>query len=145
MVPKHRRHHAQRLPDKASLRSAANPQNVSLTGWLFHDKPSNVQEWNLQFQHQLDAKTAMTLATWGRSLPTSSPFLTTCNCLCLITRPQPIRSLGLGTVPVNDTSGYSFYHGMHAVIATASGARTSIHRSIHVVACNRRYAGWVRL
>ena len=103
------------FPSKASLPvSLVNPQNVSLTGWLFHDKPSNVQEWNLQFQHQLDAKTAMTLAyvgTKGTHLSTfydvNRPFYNTPT-----TYPFP----GLGTVPVNDTSGNSIYHGMHAVI-----------------------------
>ena len=103
------------FPSKDSLPvSLTNPQNVSLTGWLPHDTTSNVQEWNLQFEHQLDAKTSMTLAyvgTKGTHLSTfydvNRPFYNTPT-----TYPFP----GLGTVPVNDTSGNSIYHGFHAVI-----------------------------
>src|ERR1700690_208195 len=103
------------FPSKDSLPvSLTNPQNVSLTGWLPHDTTSNVQEWNLQYEHQLDSKTAMTLAyvgTKGTHLSTfydvNRPFYNTPT-----TYPFP----GLGTVPVNDTSGDSIYHGLHAVI-----------------------------
>jgi hypothetical protein len=103
------------FPSKTSLPvSLTHPQNVSLTGWLPHDKTSSVQEWNLQLQHQLDTKTAVTLAyvgTRGTHLSTfydvNRPFYDTPS-----TYPFP----GLGTVPVNDTSGNSIYHGLHAVV-----------------------------
>jgi hypothetical protein len=88
-----------------------NPANVSLTGWLPHDKTSNVQEWNLQYQRQLDTKTAFTLAyvgTKGTHLATfydvNRPDYTTG------IKPYPL----LGTIPVMDTSGKSIYHGLHA-------------------------------
>ena len=42
-----------------------NPANVSLTGWRPNDTTSMVQEWNLQYQRQLDTKTAVTLAYVG--------------------------------------------------------------------------------
>jgi hypothetical protein len=103
------------FPSKLTLPvSLTHPQNVSLTGWLPHDTTSNVQEWNLQFEHQLDPKTAMTLAyvgTKGTHLSTfydvNRPFYNTPS-----TYPFP----GLGTVPVNDTSGNSIYHGLHALV-----------------------------
>jgi hypothetical protein len=54
------------FPSKQSLNiSLTAPANVSLTGWLPKDKTSNVQEWNLQIQRQLDVKTALTLAYVG--------------------------------------------------------------------------------
>ena len=103
------------FPSKQSLPvSLTHPQNVSLTGWLPHDTTSNVQEWNLQYQHQLDSKTALTLAyvgTKGTHLSTfydvNRPFYDT-----PATYPFP----GLGTVPVNDTSGDSIYNGLHVVV-----------------------------
>lgn len=103
------------FPSKATLPvNLTHPQNVSLTGWLPTDTTSNVQEWNLQFQHQLDAKTAMTLAyvgTKGTHLSTfydvNRPYYNTPT-----TYPFP----GLGTVPVNDTSGDSIYHGLQAIV-----------------------------
>ena len=103
------------FPSKASLPvSLTNPQNVSLTGWLFHDKPSSVQEWNLQFQQQLDAKTAMTLAYVGTKGTHLSTFYDVNR--PLYDTPTTYPFPGLGTVPVNDTSGNSIYHGLHAVL-----------------------------
>jgi hypothetical protein len=101
------------FPSKQTLNiSLTNPANVSLTGWLPKDSPSNVQEWNLQIQRQLDAKTAMTIAyvgTKGTHLSTfydvNRPIYDSAN-----VKPYPL----LGTVPVNDTSGNSIYHGLHA-------------------------------
>lgn len=99
------------FPNKQSLAiDLNNPANVSLTGWLPRDRTSNVQEWNLQFARQLDTKTALTLAyvgTKGTHLSTfydvNRPSYTTG------IKPYPL----LGTVPVNDTSGNSIYHGLH--------------------------------
>jgi len=101
------------FPSKLSLPiNLTAPANVSLTGWLPKDSPSNVQEWNLQIQHQLDAKTTMTIAyvgTKGTHLSTfydvNRPIYDSAN-----VKPYPL----LGTVPVNDTSGNSSYHGLHA-------------------------------
>jgi len=103
------------FPSKLSLPvSLTHPQNVSLTGWLPSDTTSSVQEWNLQLQHQLDEKTSMTLAyvgTKGTHLSTfydvNRPIYDTAT-----TYPFP----GLGTVPVNDTSGNSIYNGLHALV-----------------------------
>jgi len=103
------------FPSKATLPvSLTSPQNVSLTGWLPHDTTSNIQEWNLQFQQQLDSKTALTLAyvgTKGTHLSTfydvNRPFYDT---------PTTFPFLGLGTVPVNDTSGNSTYNALQAVV-----------------------------
>jgi hypothetical protein len=103
------------FPSKASLPiSLTHPQNVSLTGWLPHDTTSNVQEWNLQLQHQLDSKTAMTLAYVGSKGTHLSTFYD-------VNRPfYDTKSVypfpGLGTVPVNDTSGNSIYHGLHVEV-----------------------------
>jgi len=101
------------FPSKLSLPiNLTAPANVSLTGWLPKDSPSNVQEWNLQIQHQLDAKTTMTIAyvgTKGTHLSTfydvNRPIYDSAN-----VKPYPL----LGTVPANDTSGNSSYHGLHA-------------------------------
>lgn len=100
------------FPSKQTLPiSLTAPANVSLTGWLPHDKNSNVQEWNLQFQRQLDSKTAMTLAYVGTKGTHLSTFYD-------INRPAYDTGIKpfplLGTVPVNDTSGDSIYHGLHA-------------------------------
>jgi hypothetical protein len=109
------------FPSKASLPvSLTHPQNVSLTGWLPHDTTSNVQEWNLQLQHQLDAKTALTLAyvgTKGTHLSTfydvnRAAYNSATTSFTGGIQPFP----GLGTVPVNDTSGSSIYNGLHAVL-----------------------------
>jgi hypothetical protein len=104
------------FPSKATLPvSLTHPQSVSLTGWLPHDTTSNMQEWNLQLEKQLDAKTAMTLAyvaTKGTHLSTfydvNRPAYNSDTVY-----PYP----GLGTVPVNDTSGNSIYNGLHAQVA----------------------------
>ncbi len=102
------------MPSKAALNiSLTSPANVSLTGWLPTDKTSNVQEWNLQLEHQLDSKTAFTLAYVGTKGDHLSTFYD-------INRPayntgiKPYPSLG--TVPVNDTEGASIYHGLHAQV-----------------------------
>jgi len=100
------------FPSKQTLSiSLTSPANVSLTGWLPKDTTSNVQEWNLQIQRQIDANTALTIAyvgTKGTHLSTfydvNRPAYTTG------IKPFPL----LGTVPVNDTSGDSIYHGLHA-------------------------------
>ena len=102
------------FPSKATLPvSLVHPQNVSLTGWLPHDKNSNVQEWNLQFQHQIDARTGITLAYVGTKGTHLSTFYDV-NRPAYFTGIQPFP--GLGTVPVDDTSGDSIYHGLHAMI-----------------------------
>lgn len=103
------------FPSKQTLNiNINNPANVSLTGWLPHDTTSNVQQWNLQVQRQLDAKTAMTVAyvgTKGSHLSTfydvNRPAYNSNS-----VKPYPL----LGTVPVNDTSGSSIYHGLHALL-----------------------------
>ena len=103
------------FPSKASLPvDLIHPQNVSLTGWLPHDTTSNVQEWNLQFEHQLDAKTAMTLAYVGTKGTHLSTFYDVNRALYDTPTTNPFP--GLGTVPVNDTSGNSIYHGLHALL-----------------------------
>jgi outer membrane receptor protein involved in Fe transport len=102
------------MPSKAMLNvNLTNPANVSLTGWLPSDTTSNVQQWNLQLQQQLDAKSAVTLAyvaTKGTHLSTfydvNRPAYGTG------VKPYPL----LGTVPVNDTRGGSIYHGLHAQV-----------------------------
>jgi hypothetical protein len=72
-----------------------------------------VQEWNVQLEHQLDTKTAMTLAyvsTRGTHLSTFYD----------INRPAYGTGVypypGLGTVPVNDTEGTSTYNGLQAQV-----------------------------
>jgi hypothetical protein len=102
------------FPSKQSLPiNLTSPANVSLTGWLPKDTTSNVQEWNLQIQRQLDAKTAMTLAYVGTKGTHLSTFYDV-NRPAYDTgiKPYPL----LGTVPVNDTSGDSIYHGLHAQV-----------------------------
>jgi len=100
------------FPSKASLPvSLTNPQNVSLTGWLPHDTTSNVQQWNLQIQRQINNNTALTLAYVGTKGTHLSTFYDV-NRPAYNTGVQPFP--GLGTVPVNDTSGDSIYHGLHA-------------------------------
>ena len=102
-------------PSKASLPvSLTTPQNVSLTGWLPHDTTSNMQEWNLQIENQLDAKTVLTLAYVGTKGTHLSTFYD-------VNRPAYNTDTvypypGLGTVPVNDTSGNSIYNGLHAQV-----------------------------
>ena len=101
------------FPSKQTLSiSLTSPANVSLTGWLPKDTTSNVQEWNLQIQHQLDSKTAMTLAYVGTKGTHLSTFYDVNRAIydSAAVHPYP----GLGTVPVNDTSGNSIYHGLHA-------------------------------
>lgn len=101
------------FPTKASLPvNLTHPQSVSLTGWLPKDTTSNMQEWNLQIEQQVDSKTALTLAyvaTKGTHLSTfydvNRPAYNTDSAY-----PFP----GLGTVPVNDTGGDSIYNGLHA-------------------------------
>jgi hypothetical protein len=103
------------FPSKQTLNiDIHNPANVSLTAWLPSDTTSNVQEWNLQVQRQLDAKTAMTLAYVGTKGTHLSTFYD-------INRPfyngdgsKPYQALG--TIPVNDTRGNSIYHGLHALV-----------------------------
>ena len=102
------------FPSKASLPiSLTSPANVSLTGWLPTDTTSNVQQWNLQVQRQLDSKTALTLAYVGTKGTHLSTFYDV---------NRPAYNTGtklfplLGTVPVNDTSGDSIYHGLHAQV-----------------------------
>jgi len=103
------------FPSKATLPvSLTHPQSVSLTGWLPHDTTSNMQEWNLQIERQLDAKTALTLAYVGTKGTHLSTFYD-------VNRPAYDTATaypfpGLGTVPVNDTSGNSIYHGLHAQV-----------------------------
>ncbi len=103
------------FPSKASLPvSLTTPQNVSLTGWLPHDTTSNMQEWNLQIENQLDAKTVLTLAYVGTKGTHLSTFYD-------VNRPAYNTDTvypypGLGTVPVNDTSGNSIYNGLHAQV-----------------------------
>ncbi len=92
----------------------AAPANVSLTGWLPKDTTSNVQQWNLQIQRQLDAKTALTLAYVGTKGTHLSTFYDVNRTIygSANVKPYPL----LGTVPVNDTSGNSIYHGMHVQV-----------------------------
>jgi hypothetical protein len=105
------------FPSKASLPvDLTHPQNVSLTGWLPHDTTSNVQEWNLQIQHQLDAKTAMTIAYVGTKGTHLSTFYDENRTFYNSNPPNNSPFPGLGTVPVNDTSGNSIYHGLHAQV-----------------------------
>lgn len=102
------------FPSKQSLPiSLTAPANVSLTGWLPKDTTSNVQEWNLQIQRQLDAKTALTLAYVGTKGSNLSTFYDV-NRPAYGTgiKPYPL----LGTIPVNDTSGSSIYHGAHVQV-----------------------------
>jgi len=89
--------------------SLTNPQNVSLTGWLAHDKTSSVQEWNLQIENQLDSKSALTVAYVGTKGDHLSTFYDI-NRAAYNTGISPYP--GLGTVPVNDTEGTSIYHGL---------------------------------
>ncbi len=104
------------FPSKASLPiSLTNPANVSLTGWLPHDKNSNVQQWNLQIQRQIDAKTALTLAYVGTKGTHLSTFYDV-NRTFYNTTPNDKPFPLLNTVPVNDTSGNSIYHGLHAQV-----------------------------
>jgi hypothetical protein len=102
------------FPSKASLPvSLVMPQNVSLTGWLPKDTTSNVQQWNIQIQRQINANTAVTLAYVGTKGTHLSTFYD-------VNRPAYNTGIypfpGLGTVPVNDTSGDSIYHGLHAQV-----------------------------
>ena len=105
------------FPSKASLPiSLTAPANVSLTGWLPKDTTSNVQQWNLQLQHQINANTAVTLAYVGTKGTHLSTFYdvnrTFYGSVSSNDKPYPL----LGTVPVNDTSGDSIYHGLHAQV-----------------------------
>ena len=103
------------FPSKASLPiSLTAPANVSLTGWLPKDTTSNVQEWNLQIQQQLDAKTALTLAYVGTKGTHLSTFYDVNRNIYGTNGVKPFPALG--TIPVNDTSGNSIYHGMHAQV-----------------------------
>ena len=103
------------FPSKASLPvSLTHPQSVSLTGWLPHDTSSNMQEWNVQIEQQLDAKTAMTLAYVGTKGTHLSTFYDVNRAAYDTDGVQPYP--GLGTVPVNDTSGNSIYNGLHAQV-----------------------------
>ena len=103
------------FPSKASLPvSLMNPQNVSLTGWLSMTNLRTYKSGICSSSINSMRRPAMTLAyvgTKGTHLSTfydvNRPFYNTPT-----TYPFP----GLGTVPVNDTSGNSIYHGMHAVI-----------------------------
>lgn len=99
------------FPNKQVL--PANATNVSLTGWLPHDKTSMVQEWNLQVQRQIDTKTAATLAYVGTKGTHLSTFYD-------VNRPAYDTGIkpypNLGTIPVNDTEGASIYHGLHAQV-----------------------------
>lgn len=102
------------FPNKQSLAiDINNPKNVSLTGWLPNDKTSSVQEWNLQYERQLDSKTAMTLAYVGTKGTHLSTFYD-------VNRPDYTTGIKayplLGTIPVNDTSGKSIYHGLHVQV-----------------------------
>jgi hypothetical protein len=102
------------FPSKQSLPiNLTSPANVSLTGWLPEDSPSNVQEWNLQLQRQIDAKTAVTVAYVGTKGTHLSTFYD-------VNRPAYDTGIKpfplLGTVPVNDTSGNSIYHGLHVLV-----------------------------
>jgi len=102
------------FPSKQTLNiSLTNPANVSLTGWLPHDKTSSVEEWNLQYERQLDSKTGMTLAYVGTKGTHLSTFYDV-NRPAYDTGVKPFPLLG--TVPVNDTSGKSIYHGLHALV-----------------------------
>lgn len=99
------------FPNKQVLAiDITNPANVSLTGWLPHDKMSMVQEWNLQVQRQLDKKTAATLAYVGTHGTHLSTFYDV-NRPAYDTGVKPYPALG--TIPVNDTEGASIYHGLH--------------------------------
>ncbi len=100
------------FPSKQTLAiDINNPANVSLTGWLPSDQTSNVQEWNLQFERQLDPNTSLTLAYVGTKGTHLSTFYD-------VNRPAYNTGVKLypqlGTIPVNDTSGNSIYHGLHA-------------------------------
>jgi hypothetical protein len=101
------------FPDKTTLSgvSLVNPQNVSLTAWLAHDRTSMVQQWNFQIEQQLDSKTALTLAYVGTHGTHLSTFYD-------INRPAYVTGVhpypGLGTVPANDTEGESIYNGLQA-------------------------------
>lgn len=90
-----------------------NPANVSLTGWRPNDTTSMVQEWNLQYQRQLDTKTAVTLAYVGTKGSNLSTFYD-------VNRPAYDSGIKpyplLGTIPVNDTSGSSIYNGAHVQV-----------------------------
>ena len=102
------------FPSKQTLPvSLVHPQNVSLTAWLPSDKTSSVQEWNLQLQRQIDSKTGVTLAYVGTKGMHLSTFYD-------VNRPAYNTGVypfpGLGTVPVNDTSGNSIYNGLHAEV-----------------------------
>ena len=102
------------FPSKQTLAiDLNNPANVSLTGWLPSNTTSRVQEWNLQYQRQLDAKTALTLAYVGTKGSHLSTFYDV-NRPAYDTgvKPYPL----LGTVPVNDTSGTSLYNGAHVQV-----------------------------
>jgi len=98
------------FPNKQVLNINLNaPANVSLTGWLPHDKTSMVQEWNLQYERELDSKTALTLAYVGTRGTHLSVFYDV-NRPAYNTGIKPFPALG--TVPVNDTEGTSIYHGL---------------------------------
>ncbi len=102
------------FPSKQTLNiNLTAPANVSLTGWLPKDTTSNVQEWNLQIQRQLDAKTAMTIGYVGTKGTHLSTFYDV-NRTVYNSTPNDKAYPLLGTVPVNDTSGNSIYHGLHA-------------------------------
>ena len=72
-----------------------------------------VQEWNLQYQRQLDTKTAVTLAYVGTKGSNLSTFYD-------VNRPAYDSGIKpyplLGTIPVNDTSGSSIYNGAHVQV-----------------------------
>ncbi|HVI08931.1 MAG TPA: hypothetical protein VND65_11645 [Candidatus Binatia bacterium] len=103
------------FPSKTSLSgvSLVDPKNVSLTGWLTHDKTSSVQEWNFQIEQQIDTKTTLTLAYVGTRGNHLSTFYD-------INRPAYGTGIfpytGLGTVPVNDTEGTSTFNGLEAQV-----------------------------
>lgn len=102
------------FPSKQTLPiSLTAPANVSLTGWLPTDTTSNVQEWDLQLERQVDANTGVKIGYVGTKGTHLSTFYDV-NRPAYNTgiKPYPL----LGTIPVNDTSGNSIYNGLHVAV-----------------------------
>jgi hypothetical protein len=104
------------MPSKGIIQvDPNNPANVSLISYPQSDRNSYAEQWNLQFQHELDPNTAVTLGyvgVHGVDLMT----LFNLNRQFYDAAPGAREFAQLGSVNTNITKGSSSYHSLQAQV-----------------------------
>ncbi len=134
------------LPSKGPIQVNLNdPTNVSISvATLPTNTTPNVQEWNLEFEHQLGTTTTLSLAYVGDK---STHLVTYYNynrqqyglAPCSVTAPVGCNFPALGEINTQATIGTSNYNALQVGLESPLHGRLAVRRFLHLVARNRRF------